>query len=195
MIMPIDATARFDGRGAGWLVYGPDTAHVPTVAGGKALVLYLLPRRRDRVHEGVEEPGADEAFARSDGRSTMPSLSKADHRVTPPQVAIPRDYNAAHDLIERNLAAGRAGKTAFIDDRGAYTYGELARARQPLRQCADAASACSREQRVLLCLHDTIDFPAAFLGASRPASCRLRATRCSRRRITSTCCATAAPAR
>ena len=43
MIMPIDATARFDGRGAGWLVYGPDTAHVPTVAGGKALVLYLLP--------------------------------------------------------------------------------------------------------------------------------------------------------
>ena len=43
MIMPIDATARFDGHGAGWLVYGPDTAHVPTVAGGKALVLYLLP--------------------------------------------------------------------------------------------------------------------------------------------------------
>ena len=25
------------------MIYGPDTAHVPTVAGGKALVLYLLP--------------------------------------------------------------------------------------------------------------------------------------------------------
>jgi hypothetical protein len=29
---------------AGWLVYGPGTAHHPTVAGGRALVLYLLPR-------------------------------------------------------------------------------------------------------------------------------------------------------
>ena len=43
LIMPLDDTAEFDGRGAGWLVYGPGTAHVPTVAGGKALVLYLLP--------------------------------------------------------------------------------------------------------------------------------------------------------
>lgn len=44
LIMPIDATAAFDGRGAGWLVYGPGTAHVPTVTGGKAWVLYLLPQ-------------------------------------------------------------------------------------------------------------------------------------------------------
>jgi len=43
MIMPIDSAAQFDGHGAGWLVYGPDTAHSPTVTGGKALVLYLLP--------------------------------------------------------------------------------------------------------------------------------------------------------
>ena len=43
LVMPVDAAARFDGRGAGWLVYGPGTAHVPTVSGGKARVLYLLP--------------------------------------------------------------------------------------------------------------------------------------------------------
>ncbi len=43
MIMPIDAAAAFDGHGAGWFVYGPDTAHSPTVTGGAALVLYLLP--------------------------------------------------------------------------------------------------------------------------------------------------------
>jgi len=43
MIMPIDAGAEFDGHGAGWFVYGPDSAHKPTVTGGKALVLYLLP--------------------------------------------------------------------------------------------------------------------------------------------------------
>ena len=44
LVMPIGGAARFDGRGAGWLVYEPGTAHVPTVAGGRALVLYLLPQ-------------------------------------------------------------------------------------------------------------------------------------------------------
>lgn len=43
MVMPIDSAAHFDGHGAGWVVYGPDSAHKPTVNGGKALVLYLLP--------------------------------------------------------------------------------------------------------------------------------------------------------
>lgn len=44
LIMPITPAARFDGHGAGWLVYGPDSAHRPTVSEGKALVLYLLPQ-------------------------------------------------------------------------------------------------------------------------------------------------------
>jgi hypothetical protein len=44
MIMPLSGSARFDGRGAGWLVYGPGSAHCPTVSEGKALVLYLLPK-------------------------------------------------------------------------------------------------------------------------------------------------------
>jgi hypothetical protein len=44
MIMPQDPGATFDGAGRGWLVYGPGTAHHPTVAGGKAIVLYLLPQ-------------------------------------------------------------------------------------------------------------------------------------------------------
>ncbi|MGH7065319.1 MAG: hypothetical protein ACREET_14690 [Stellaceae bacterium] len=35
-------------------------------------------------------------------------------------------YNAAADLIGRNLAAGRGAKTAFIDDVGAYSYAGLA---------------------------------------------------------------------
>lgn len=43
MIMPVTPGAEFDGRGEGWLVYGPDTAHKPTVSKGRALVLYLLP--------------------------------------------------------------------------------------------------------------------------------------------------------
>ena len=94
----------------------------------------------------------------------MPSLSAADHSVSPPKIHIPRDYNAAYDLIERNLSAGRAGKVAFVDDTGRYTFGELAervnRFGSGLR-----AMGLAMEHRVLLALTDTIDFPTAFLGA------------------------------
>jgi hypothetical protein len=43
MVIPEDAGAEFDHNGEGWVVYGPDSAHKPTVTGGKAIVLYLLP--------------------------------------------------------------------------------------------------------------------------------------------------------
>ncbi len=43
LIMPVDADAKFDGHGAGWLVYPPESAHFPTVTAGRAYVLYLLP--------------------------------------------------------------------------------------------------------------------------------------------------------
>lgn len=43
LVMPIDGDARFDGHGAGWVVYGPGSEHRPTVTGGAARVLYLLP--------------------------------------------------------------------------------------------------------------------------------------------------------
>jgi hypothetical protein len=43
MIIPETAGAKFDGRGQGWVVYEPETAHYPTVTDGKAIVLYLLP--------------------------------------------------------------------------------------------------------------------------------------------------------
>jgi hypothetical protein len=43
LIMPITPDAKFDGQGAGWFVYGPESQHSPTVSDGKALILYLLP--------------------------------------------------------------------------------------------------------------------------------------------------------
>ena len=46
LIMPIAGNATFDGRPAGWLVCPPGSAHPPTVAGGRALALYLLPEGR-----------------------------------------------------------------------------------------------------------------------------------------------------
>src|SRR6266516_1910862 len=61
-------------------------------------------------------------------------------------------YNAAADLVERNLAAGRGEKTAFIDDGGAYTYRELA---ERVSRFANLVrrSGIQPEQRILLCLH------------------------------------------
>jgi len=43
MIIPESVDAKFDGNGQGWVVYGPNTEHYPTVTDGKAIVLYLLP--------------------------------------------------------------------------------------------------------------------------------------------------------
>ena len=73
-------------------------------------------------------------------------------------------YNAAADLIGRNLAAGRGGKTAVIDDRGKYGYADLA---DRVGRFANALHRLGlrREERILLALHDSIDFPTAFLGA------------------------------
>jgi benzoate-CoA ligase len=98
------------------------------------------------------------------GIEAMTQLSSADHSVSPPTVDIPHDYNAAHDLIERNLRAGRGPKVALHDVTGAHTYNELA---ERVNQFANAIIGLSVEMelRVLLCLHDTIDFPTAFLGA------------------------------
>ena len=76
----------------------------------------------------------------------------------------PSTYNAAVHLIGRNLTAGRGGKIAFIDDHGRYSYADLA---DRVHRFANAmrARGIHREQRILLCLHDSIDFPTAFLGA------------------------------
>jgi benzoate-CoA ligase len=73
-------------------------------------------------------------------------------------------YNAAVDLLERNLTPDRAGRIAVIDESGSHTYAELA---ERTNRCANALRALGMqaEQRVLLCLHDSIDFPACFLGA------------------------------
>lgn len=35
--------ARFDGKPEGWVVYGKDSEHVPTVTDGEMLILYFLP--------------------------------------------------------------------------------------------------------------------------------------------------------
>lgn len=39
----LDGAPTFDGRAPGWVVYGPGSWHVPTVKGGRMLILYFLP--------------------------------------------------------------------------------------------------------------------------------------------------------
>ncbi len=71
-------------------------------------------------------------------------------------------FNFAQHLIECNAA--RAAKTAYIDDAGSLSYGELA---ERIRRLAAAmlASGVRREERVLLLMHDCSDWPVSFLGA------------------------------
>ena len=77
---------------------------------------------------------------------------------------LPRDDNAAVDLIGRNLAAGRAGKVAYIDDAGSCTYGQLA---ERVDRAANALRALGieREQRIAIAMLDSADWVAVFLGA------------------------------
>ncbi len=75
--------------------------------------------------------------------------------------AAPEQLNFAAHLLELN--AQRSEKTAYIDDAGSLTYGDLA---QRVRRFAArlAEQGVRREERVFLCAHDTSDWPVAFLG-------------------------------
>src|SRR5262249_3759066 len=64
---------------------------------------------------------------------------------------------------QRNLDAGRANKPAYIDARGTFTYGQLAD-RVARFGAVLRGLGIKREQRVLMAMLDTIDWPTAFLG-------------------------------
>jgi benzoate-CoA ligase len=76
---------------------------------------------------------------------------------------LPERFNAAQDLFQRNVEK-HAEKIAIIDERGVCTYGELY---DRVRRMANVYRKLGirRDQRVLLCLLDTRDFPTVFLGA------------------------------
>lgn len=79
---------------------------------------------------------------------------------------LPRRYNAASHFVDRHIAEGRGAKTAFIDDKGSYTYADLA-ARVNRAGNLLKAQGVKPEQRVLMAMLDGIDFPALFWGAMK----------------------------
>jgi benzoate-CoA ligase family protein len=79
---------------------------------------------------------------------------------------LPRRYNAASHFVDRHIAEGRGPKTAFIDDKGSYTYADLA-ARVNRAGNLLKSQGVQQEQRVLIALLDGIDFPAMFFGAMK----------------------------
>ena len=91
-------------------------------------------------------------------------MNSASQNPSPMASAIPRDYNFAADILKRNLDAGRGEKVAFIDHRGKYTYAGLAERVERFGHVLRSLG-IRREERILICLLDTIDWPTAFLGA------------------------------
>jgi benzoate-CoA ligase len=81
----------------------------------------------------------------------------------PPDVAAPPErFNIAGHLLAINQARG--AKPAFIDASGVLTYRALAERVQAASEGLKAAG-LRREERVLLLMQDTSDWPVAFLGA------------------------------
>ena len=75
-------------------------------------------------------------------------------------------YNAAVDMVDRNVAEGRGSKLAFIDPARKLTYGELADSVARVGPMLETLG-LQREDRFAMIMQDTIDFPVLFWGAIR----------------------------
>ncbi len=79
-------------------------------------------------------------------------------------MSYPRIYNAATDMVDAHLAAGRGGKAAFVDPAETLTYAALAERTNRVANLLKTYG-IAREARVALLLLDTVDYPPVFWGA------------------------------
>src|SRR5215467_13435262 len=77
--------------------------------------------------------------------------------------AIPRHYNFAADIFEKNGSSKRLQKIAYIDQRQSWTYGQLRTRAEQFALVLEQLQV-RPEERVLMCLTDSIDWPTVFLG-------------------------------
>jgi 4-hydroxybenzoate-CoA ligase len=75
-------------------------------------------------------------------------------------------YNAAVDMVDRNVAEGRGGKVVFSDSTRRLTYAQLADSVARVGTML-ARLGLQREDRVAMIMLDTVDFPILFWGAIR----------------------------
>jgi len=77
-------------------------------------------------------------------------------------MSLPNNFNFAEHLFALNR--GRAQRTAYVDDRGALGYGQLEdRSRRLAAALLDKG--VRRDDRVLLLMLDSSDWPVCFLGS------------------------------
>jgi 4-hydroxybenzoate-CoA ligase len=77
-----------------------------------------------------------------------------------------RPYNAVSDFVDANVARGLGDKVAFTDSERSLTYAQL-QARSCRFASALKAFGLREENRLVLVMHDTVDYPVAFWGAIR----------------------------
>ena len=79
---------------------------------------------------------------------------------------LPAHFNLCEYFLDHNLSEGRADKLAVIDDRGAYTYAQVA---EQVRRMAAVLreGGLQAEDRVLIVLPDGLPFVTAFFGILR----------------------------
>src|SRR5262249_53729285 len=109
--------------------------------------------------------GQPPSKTRTMGSSVIASKTRLHGVSTWSTAELPRRYNAAADLLDGNLEAGRGGKVAIRTTGGeGQTYAEVAAA-------ANRAGGALRglgvemENRVLMAVLDSVEFASAFFGA------------------------------
>src|SRR5690242_7056465 len=75
-----------------------------------------------------------------------------------------RVYNAATDMVDQHLVAGRRDKPAFVDPAGTLTYGELASGCNRMGNLLTAFG-IGRETRIAVLMLYTNDYPVVFWGS------------------------------
>ena len=73
------------------------------------------------------------------------------------------EFNAAYDLIYEN-SVNRPEKIAFIDDNNVINYLELSKKIKSFAFNLHQIGLKSND-RVIICLHDCINYPIVFLGS------------------------------
>lgn len=74
---------------------------------------------------------------------------------------LPKTYNAAVELL--SCGAGLPDKIAYVDEHGALSYREL-RQNAVLLGSALRCRGLQQEDRVVIAMHDCVDWPVVFLG-------------------------------